>query len=76
MLPSYYVQLEEIPLNSNGKVDKKKLPSPNSISKNSEIILPTTDFQQQVYSIWKEVLNRSDFGVKDNFFELGGHSLK
>lgn len=76
MLPTYYIELDEIPLNSNGKVDKKKLPSLTTITKNTEIVLPSTDLQYQLFAIWTEVLNRNDFGIKDNFFELGGHSLK
>jgi hypothetical protein len=76
MLPTYYIELDEIPLNSNGKVDKKKLPSLTTISKNVEIVLPSTDLQHQLFAIWTDVLNRNDFGIKDNFFELGGHSLK
>lgn len=74
MIPSHFVFLDEIPLNSNGKVDKKKLPLPETAK--SECIPPENELQQKLYDIWIEVLKTSEFGITDNFFELGGHSLR
>lgn len=76
MLPTYYVALEEIPLNSNGKVDKKKLPEPIDNATKKMYSPPITDLQKQLCVIWQEVLNYEEIGIYDNFFELGGHSLK
>lgn len=75
MIPSYLMFLEEIPLNSNGKVDKKKLPVPSN-SLQTERIRPKSELQHHLFDIWTEVLHTSEFGITDNFFELGGHSLK
>lgn len=75
MIPSYFVFMEEIPLNSNGKVDKKKLPMPEK-SLQLECIKPENELQDHLYAIWVEVLNTTEFGITNNFFELGGHSLK
>ncbi|GGG20358.1 surfactin synthase subunit 1 [Dokdonia pacifica] len=77
MLPNYYVEIAEIPLTSNGKMDKKSLPS---IASNDRIkntyIAPSTTLEKQLVAIWEEVLGVSKIGLTDNFFELGGHSLK
>ncbi|WP_220388801.1 non-ribosomal peptide synthetase [[Flexibacter] sp. ATCC 35208] len=78
MLPDYYVQLDSFPLTPNGKVDKKKLPSPQSGGRASdrEYVAPRNATEEQLLVIWKEILGRSDISVKDNFFEMGGHSLR
>jgi len=75
MLPSYIVHTDAIPVNSNGKVDLQKLQNPTIVS-SGEKILPETDLQKLIFSIWCNVLGHSDFGITDNFFGLGGHSLK
>jgi amino acid adenylation domain-containing protein len=78
MLPSYYVQLPLLPLNSNGKVDRKSLPSPEGLGLESgvEYVAPRTDLEKQLVTIWEVVLQREKIGVEDDFFFLGGHSLK
>ena len=75
MHPSYYMPLQAIPLNSNGKVDKKRLPQPEYTIQ-TELVLPKTEMQQQVFELWKETLKQDGFGIMHNFFDLGGHSLK
>ncbi len=75
MVPSYCIALERIPLNSNGKVDKKQLPSPVFVSK-VETVAPKTESQEQLFRLWQDTLQVHDFGILDNFFDLGGHSLK
>ncbi|WP_173964544.1 non-ribosomal peptide synthetase, partial [Flavobacterium collinsii] len=77
MLPSYYVQLESIPLTSHGKVDTKALPPVGT----GDILLqkyiaPTTALEKELVAIWEEILGIKNIGITDNFFELGGHSLK
>ncbi|MCR8937086.1 non-ribosomal peptide synthase/polyketide synthase [Brevibacillus laterosporus] len=77
MIPSYFIRLEEIPLTSNGKVERKKLPKPDgSIRTGVEFVAPRTLIEDQLATIWKGVLNVNEVSVLDNFFELGGHSLK
>lgn len=75
MLPSFYVEMDAIPMNSNGKVDKKKLPEPN-VAQTKIIIAPKTETQTKLLQLWETALNTSGFGIESNFFELGGHSLK
>jgi amino acid adenylation domain-containing protein len=77
MVPSYFVQVEEIPLNTNGKVDRSAL-----LSSKGAVIDLATDYaplknkmERQMVGVWKEVLNRDKIGRNDNFFDLGGNSL-
>jgi len=75
MIPSYFVRLEKVPLNSNGKIDRKALPEPET--KSQKIYVPPKDpVEKKLAEIWSEVLGLPKIGVHDNFFELGGHSLK
>lgn len=75
MLPSYYIRLTDIPVNSNGKVDLKALPSPASTVREA-IIHPVNTLQEQVLHLWEEILSRKGFGIMQNFFGLGGNSLQ
>jgi acyl carrier protein len=80
MLPSYYIQIPELPLTVNGKVDKRKLPDPKEAGMFSgkEYVSPRNETERRLVKLWSNVLSQSEekLGVKDNFFELGGHSLK
>ncbi|UHA74537.1 non-ribosomal peptide synthetase [Paenibacillus sp. 481] len=77
MIPSYFVQLEQMPLTPNGKIDRKALPAPEgSIQTGTAYVAPRSEVEMQLAHIWQEVLGISNIGVQDNFFEIGGHSLK
>jgi amino acid adenylation domain-containing protein/FkbH-like protein len=77
MLPSYFVQLEHLPLTQNGKVDRKALPEP-TIHKDSEYRAPGNETEETLTRIWSQVLgiDKGMISIDANFFELGGHSLK
>ncbi|MEM1319017.1 MAG: amino acid adenylation domain-containing protein [Bacteroidota bacterium] len=76
MVPALLVQLEELPLTANGKVDRKALPEPDASALfYKERIAPQNETQQGLADIWQELLNIEELGIHDNFFELGGHSL-
>ncbi|WP_459209685.1 amino acid adenylation domain-containing protein [Aquimarina rhabdastrellae] len=76
MVPKYYVSLTEMPLSGNGKVDRKRLPSPAVGSSNQEAyVAPATDTEKALAAIWQELLGVAQVGKNDNFFEIGGHSL-
>ncbi|MFP7658492.1 phosphopantetheine-binding protein [Chryseobacterium proteolyticum] len=70
--------MDELPINSNGKLDKTKLPSPldNLTNNGQDIIAPSNPIEINLFEIWKGLLNTKEFGIKHNFFEIGGHSLK
>ncbi|MFT5822223.1 MAG: amino acid adenylation domain-containing protein [Crocinitomix sp.] len=78
MLPAYYVQLDELPLTSNGKVDKKALPDPSGLGLKSgvEYVAPRDEVEEKLVLIWEQVLQIENIGIQDDFFNLGGHSLK
>ncbi|MCR3750885.1 non-ribosomal peptide synthase/polyketide synthase [Lentzea californiensis] len=74
-VPSAFVALDAIPLNANGKVDRRALPAPDFTSARTEHVAPRTDVERDVAVIWSEVLGVPGIGVRDNFFELGGDSI-
>lgn len=73
MLPSVFVELEELPLTNNGKLDKKALPMPSYQTKSTK--LPRTPNEELMCQLFKKVLNINKLAIDDHFFELGGHSL-
>jgi hypothetical protein len=75
MVPSAYVEMAELPLNHNGKVDRKKLPQPEMDLPEQEYVAARNPTEETLCRIWKEVLRRERVGVHDNFFKIGGHSL-
>jgi amino acid adenylation domain-containing protein len=77
MLPQALVPLDEFPLTLNGKVDRKRLPTPQTASHGSaaRVIAPRTELERTIADAWRDVLQVDEVGVDDNFFDLGGHSL-
>ncbi|HVY36513.1 MAG TPA: non-ribosomal peptide synthase/polyketide synthase, partial [Polyangia bacterium] len=76
MVPSAYVRLEAMPLNRNGKIDRRALPQPESDAGATRgYERPRGAIEERLAAIWAEVLGLDRVGRNDNFFELGGHSL-
>jgi amino acid adenylation domain-containing protein len=77
MIPSAFVFLETLPLNANGKVDMRALPSvaETQAKTEREFAPPRNADEEKLVAIWTEVLKLERVGIRDNFFELGGHSL-
>ncbi|MEC0090206.1 non-ribosomal peptide synthetase [Paenibacillus macquariensis] len=77
MIPSHFVQLNELPLSSHGKVDRKNLPMIERQNyAETEYQTPDDIVERALAAIWEEVLEVSHIGATHNFFSLGGHSLK
>ncbi|HEX3045944.1 MAG TPA: phosphopantetheine-binding protein, partial [Bacillota bacterium] len=77
MLPSYFIELEKLPLNPNGKIDRKALPEPDgNITTGVEYEAPRNEIETKLVAIWRKVLGIEQVGINDNFFMLGGYSLK
>ena len=74
MVPSVVVELESLPLNANGKVDRKALPEP-AFERGAGYEAPQGKVEIALAAIWAEVLGVERVGVSENFFDLGGHSL-
>ncbi|NNB93012.1 non-ribosomal peptide synthase/polyketide synthase [Corallococcus exiguus] len=76
MVPTAFVLLESLPLNANGKVDRKALPAPDaSAVARAPSRPPSTDTERQLAALWADVLKLDTVGAEDDFFALGGHSL-
>jgi amino acid adenylation domain-containing protein len=76
MVPAIYVELETLPLTSNGKVDRKALPRPGSEHlAQAEYEAPQGDTEIALATIWQDLLNVEKVSRRDSFFSLGGHSL-
>jgi amino acid adenylation domain-containing protein len=74
MIPSQIMVLEQLPLNPNGKLDRRALPAPDiAISTNFEAFVTPTE--ELLATLWQTLLKAKSVGRQDNFFELGGHSL-
>ncbi|MBW4428338.1 MAG: amino acid adenylation domain-containing protein [Nostoc desertorum CM1-VF14] len=79
MVPSAYISLETLPLNSNGKIDRQALNklSPIKLNPNKPLVAPQNTLEQIIASIWTQILNlEGAVDIHFNFFELGGNSLK
>ena len=76
MIPTAFVCLDEIPLTSNGKVDRKKLVMQEvNIKSSRSYVAPRNETEQKLAKIWQTVLGVEEVGLYDDFFELGGDSI-
>ncbi len=77
MIPASSVLMDKIPLTANGKVDRRALPKPGreALAAEIEYTAPSTEEEQKLAALWRELLQIDTIGIHDNFFELGGHSL-
>ncbi len=77
MVPAYFIRLDQIPLTSNGKLDRRNLPDPSEKAVGQQQITePTNELETQLLHIWKELLDNDQIGIEHNFFRSGGQSLK
>ncbi|MCP4217677.1 MAG: non-ribosomal peptide synthetase, partial [bacterium] len=77
MIPSYFVQLDKLPVTPTGKIDRKALPEiEGRIMTGAEYAAPTDKVEENLVAIWREVLNQPKVGIDDHFFDIGGHSLR
>ena len=72
-VPSSFTFLPQLPLNPNGKIDRKRLPAPAAAPAVDAPAAGTT--VSEVHAAWRELLGRDDVDVDQNFFDAGGHSL-
>ncbi|WP_434703206.1 non-ribosomal peptide synthase/polyketide synthase [Pseudomonas sp. Z1-12] len=75
MVPAYLLLLDRLPLTPNGKLDRKNLPKPDVSQLQQSYVAPRSALEQQLVSIWQDVLKLERVGLGDNFFELGGDSI-
>lgn len=75
MVPALFIPIEKVPLNRNGKVDRRRLPDPSGFWVAKEYVAPRNDYEHEIAEIWQSVLKLEQISVADNFFDVGGHSL-
>jgi len=77
MVPAVFIPLQEFPMTTSGKIDKKALlqiEEPQATSR-EEIKLPQTEMEGRIHTVWQKHFKPNQVSVADNFFDLGGHSL-
>jgi len=75
MVPAYFVQLEKMPLNPNGKIDRGKLPRPEITTTAAGPLEPRNPKETIIAQAWEKVLGHRGFGLFDSFYDMGGDSL-
>ena len=77
MVPTHFKYMKELPLTTNGKIDKLALKALNisQLEMDTPFVAPQGEIEELLATIWKEVLRLKKVGVHDNFIALGGHSL-
>ncbi|MGD2085178.1 MAG: amino acid adenylation domain-containing protein [Candidatus Aminicenantes bacterium] len=76
MIPSFFVQVEQIPLTASGKVDRRHLPEPKPGGREDNYEPPRNEIEETLLDIWSAILGVEKIGINDNFFQLGGDSIK
>ncbi len=77
MVPSFFVRMPKMPMTSNGKLDRNRLPEPyNNVNTGVEYIAPDNDDEKKMAQIYSDALGVEKVGIKDDFFDLGGDSIK
>ncbi len=76
MIPAFFVRLDKLPVNANGKLDRNALIAPEAGNFKTDYIAPETDMQRVLCTAFEEVLGVENVGIDDDFFALGGDSIK
>lgn len=76
MKPKHLVKLKEIPLTINGKIDFRALPKIEHLKSNNDYIEPETEYEKQIYRVWKKLFKVNKIGANEDFFAIGGNSLQ
>jgi len=77
MVPQYLDVIDELPMTTSGKVDRKSLPKPKTLFKGAgNIVAPETEMETRIVAAWSDAFRLPTVSVTDDFFlDLGGHSL-
>ncbi len=76
MMPSYFVEMKEFPLNFNGKIDKKALPKPEDmLYEKIKFVEADSEIQKTLVQIWREIFEISRIGINNKFTDFGGNSM-
>ena len=76
MIPAFFIKMEKMPLNRNGKIDRGALPgSEEAIRPDTSFAAAETEAEKMLTQVWSEVLGIAEIGIDDDFFAIGGESL-
>lgn len=75
MIPTYYVALDQLPVNANNKLTRKDLPEPDAATRQRPYAAARTDVEHQLVAAIEQVLELEHVGIDDDFFEIGGDSM-
>ena len=76
MIPAFFVRLETLPINANGKLDRNGLKEPDAHNYQAAYAAPETPVQETLCAAFSKILNIERVGLDDDFFALGGDSIK
>jgi amino acid adenylation domain-containing protein len=75
MMPSFFIEIEHVPLTENGKIDRKRLPQPEEVLSKLYHQAPRNSTEEIIVGMWQTLLGVNEIGIRDNFFDLGGDSI-
>jgi aryl carrier-like protein len=75
MLPSHFLELEQLPRTANGDLDRLALPVPSRALQPKEYVAARTPIEQALVRIWEQIFELERVSIHDNFFDLGGDSI-
>jgi amino acid adenylation domain-containing protein len=75
MVPALWLQLDQLPVNANNKIDRNALPEIVKSNSDKTVIAPSNQIEKEMAAIWLQVLELPAISMDDNFFDLGGQSL-
>ncbi|MCG7216517.1 amino acid adenylation domain-containing protein [Paenibacillus mucilaginosus] len=75
MVPSFFTELEALPVTTNGKLNRAGLPKPGFSPSTGQYTAPRDGMERVLAGIWEELLSVERLGIHDSFFELGAHSI-
>ncbi len=76
MIPSFFVQIEHVPLLENGKLARKELPDPRVKLERKEYVAPRDELELSLCHAFEQVLGVKNIGITEDFYDLGGSSVK
>ena len=76
MVPTFFVQMDALPLSPSNKVNRKVLPDPIEAIQSQIAVQPTSELEQRIQAVWSDILGHDRIGIEDNFFNIGGDSVR
>lgn len=76
MIPEHFIWIEKFPINVNGKIDRKLLPTPDLSQLRNNYHAPSCDEERLICDEFANVLGLEKVGIDDDFYRLGGNSIK